>query len=83
MSKPEVAQRFTRDLTRPVRETRKGECCKTCKSWKKGFVMVPNKVTGEDEKVETMMCKSPQRFPKGSGAGVPESPKGWCGWWEK
>jgi hypothetical protein len=65
MAKDKVADKYVRDNDA---KDRKGQCCKTCKSYKK---------VGD-----VMMCKSPQRFPKGHG-GTPEPPNGWCGWWEK
>ena len=63
-------------------EDRKGECCKTCKSWKKGTAMVPV-VNGEPKRVELMQCQSPQRYPKNSKAFVHTPAKDWCGYWEK
>ena len=73
MAVREVASKYTRDASKG--EDRKGECCKTCKSWKKGAVEV------KDKMVPVMQCESKQRFPK-AGAAV-EPPNGWCGWWEK
>ena len=58
-------------------EERKGQCCNTCKSWKKGFVTIPDRATGEDKKVEVMLCKSPRR-----AAQTHTPPNDWCGWWE-
>ena len=52
-------------------DERKGQCCKTCKSWKKGCVTVKN------QKVEVMQCKSPRR-----AAQTHTPPNDWCGWWE-
>ena len=81
-----VAEKYLRENDT---KDRKGECCKTCKSWKKGKVPVTDARgepvrddKGDAKEVEAMLCKSKARFPVVDII-VPEPANGWCGWWEK